>query len=285
MLKALSPSSESEVEYNPDWITQFNEDFNQRFVCLLGHDFRKINCKDVLYIIAKEKVVNMNEKIIYYGKKATQPFTKADLDRLFSVYDIKRLEAYTKNIVDYHVILDLLPQISKLYFNGSISEIINLSLVQCCLLIGLGLQYKHVETVADELNLKVNQILAMFNKTLRRILKFFLELEIDSENKSLPSEITHPEEESEPSESIPEQEFNPGQDRFNRQKVFQTDILQGIASPQFIIQGNDKAWEEAALQLKGQKVPNIISVKRKLSQNDKKPKKSFKKRRPKSSKK
>jgi len=211
----------------------------------------------------------MNEKVIYYGKQSTQAFTKADLDRLFSVYDIKRLEAYCKNIIDYHVILDLVPKIARLFFNGSVSEHLSLSPVQCCILVGLGLQYKHVEAVADELNLKVNQILSIFNKTIRRLLKFFMDLEEDAENKSLP-------------ESIPNNELRPLQTSLNTDlqpkasnpntPTKETSLLDGIASPQFIIQGDDKAWEEAALQMKGNKVPHIISVKRKASAEVKNPK-------------
>ena len=33
-----------------------------------------------------------------------------------SAYDLKRLEAYIKNLIDFHVILDLLPEITKLYY-------------------------------------------------------------------------------------------------------------------------------------------------------------------------
>ena len=33
-----------------------------------------------------------------------------------SLYDLKRLEAYTRNLVDYHLILDLVPTLSRLFF-------------------------------------------------------------------------------------------------------------------------------------------------------------------------
>jgi N-acetyltransferase 10 len=50
------------------------------------------------------------------------------LEAHFTKYDVKRLELYAQNMVDYHLIVDLLPAISKLYFLGLIDT--HLSVVQ-----------------------------------------------------------------------------------------------------------------------------------------------------------
>jgi N-acetyltransferase 10 len=42
--------------------------------------------------------------------------TKVQLESFISVFDLKRLESYSKNLVDFHLIMDLLPTIAKIYF-------------------------------------------------------------------------------------------------------------------------------------------------------------------------
>ena len=36
----------------------------------------------------------------------------------FTPYDLKRLQAYANNLVDYHLVLDLLPPLTGAYFAG-----------------------------------------------------------------------------------------------------------------------------------------------------------------------
>ncbi len=43
-------------------------------------------------------------------------------------YDLKRLELYSQNMVDYHLVTDMLPMLSKLYFMRRIDT--QLSIVQ-----------------------------------------------------------------------------------------------------------------------------------------------------------
>ena len=38
------------------------------------------------------------------------------LEQYVTVYDLKRLESYAKNLVDFHLIMDLVPTLAKLYF-------------------------------------------------------------------------------------------------------------------------------------------------------------------------
>jgi len=44
--------------------------------------------------------------------------TKSDLDHDFSPYDLKRLHSYAQNMLDYHVIVDLVPTIAMHVFLG-----------------------------------------------------------------------------------------------------------------------------------------------------------------------
>lgn len=52
----------------------------------------------------------------------------AELEAHFTKYDVKRLELYAQNMVDYHLVIDLLPAISRLFFLGLIDT--HLSVVQ-----------------------------------------------------------------------------------------------------------------------------------------------------------
>lgn len=45
------------------------------------------------------------------------------LEALFLPYDLKRLEMYSRNMVDYHLIMDLIPAISRLYFLNQLGDL------------------------------------------------------------------------------------------------------------------------------------------------------------------
>jgi len=105
-----------------------------------------------------------------------------------SPYDLKRLESYANNMLDHHVVLDLLPQLSAWYFTGRFGEAVQLSGVQSALLLALGLQKKSAENIAAELNLPVSQVLALLVKIYRKMSSHFRNLQTSSieEASSLP---------------------------------------------------------------------------------------------------
>ena len=92
-----------------------------------------------------------------------------DLRRAFSPFDMKRLNSYANNMLDYHAILDLLPLLAGMYFNKQLPAAIHLSAIQSAVLLALGLQRKRIEDVEAELNLPVSQLLALFVKSMRKM--------------------------------------------------------------------------------------------------------------------
>lgn len=66
---------------------------------------------------------------------------------MLSPYDMKRLLSYANNMLDYHVILDLLPTLSELYFAQRFPSECHLSAVQSSILLAIGLQRKSVEDI------------------------------------------------------------------------------------------------------------------------------------------
>lgn len=71
----------------------------------------------------------------------------AELSILLSPFDLKRLESCANNMLDYHVVLDLLPTIASLFFEKRLGDEVRLTAVQSSILLGLGLQRKAVEEV------------------------------------------------------------------------------------------------------------------------------------------
>ena len=99
---------------------------------------------------------------------AAKPISKAELDALFTPFDLKRLDSYANNMLDYHVILDMLPPIATLFFTGRLKGQVKLSGVQTALLLAIGLQRKEFSDVEKELNLNSSQLMAMFVKIVRK---------------------------------------------------------------------------------------------------------------------
>ncbi len=71
----------------------------------------------------------------------------AELSMLLTPFDIKRLNSYANNLLDYHVVLDLLPTVASLYFQKRLGDELRLSAVQSSILLAIGLQRKTIEEV------------------------------------------------------------------------------------------------------------------------------------------
>jgi len=76
-----------------------------------------------------------------------------ELSYLITPFDLKRLEQYANNMLDYHVILDLLPILADLYFQQRLcaseegEEDVRFTGVQSAILLAVGLQRKTIEEV------------------------------------------------------------------------------------------------------------------------------------------
>jgi N-acetyltransferase 10 len=70
--------------------------------------------------------------------------------------------------VDYHLIVDLLPTISKLYFSQKFSPQIHLSHIQNAILLSIGLQHKDVDDICLELGMQSSQVLGLFSRSIKK---------------------------------------------------------------------------------------------------------------------
>jgi N-acetyltransferase 10 len=103
------------------------------------------------------------------------PVTASELLSVhLSYHDLQRLELYTRNLCDYHLILDLLPTLATLLFQHRLAT--RLSPLQAAILLGVGLQHRDVDSLVEELELPANQVLAFFNKTVRKVVSCLVAL-------------------------------------------------------------------------------------------------------------
>ena len=91
-------------------------------------------------------------------------------------------------MLDYHVILDLLPQIAIFHFTGRLKPQVSLSGVQRSILLALGLQRKTLDDVEKELGLPASQLLAMFVKIVRKTSSHFRSLVEGAVAEGMPPE-------------------------------------------------------------------------------------------------
>jgi len=178
MLRTLSASSNDAA-----WLGAFARDFHRRFLSLLSYQFREF--PSVLSLSICESA-NAGAKLD--SSVAPRLLKKADLDATFSPFDLKRLDSYANNLLDYHVILDMVPTISEYYFANRLAGKVSLSGVQQSILLAIGSQRKSLDALEKELNLPSSQLLAMFLKIMRKISTHFRGLVEGAVAETMPAE-------------------------------------------------------------------------------------------------
>ncbi|KAK5172368.1 N-acetyltransferase 10 [Saxophila tyrrhenica] len=171
---------------DPAWLGAYAKDFHRRFLSLLSYQFRQFGSVQALAI---DESAHMGVNLLTAAEQATPLKSKAELDALFSPWDLKRLDSYADNMLDWHVILDLMPHIASLFFTGRIRNEngIRLSGVQQALLCAVGLQRKGLEDVERELGLQIGQVMAMFVKVVRKVATHFRSIQSGAIQEGMPA--------------------------------------------------------------------------------------------------
>ncbi|CAK7200817.1 N-acetyltransferase 10 [Sporothrix eucalyptigena] len=193
MLRPLESSAATGGDAS--WLAAFSRDFHKRYLSLLSYQFRDFSSVFALSVseaarLGAARFADQDDE------QSSAVLTKSELDILMTPFDLKRLESYANNMLDYHLILDLVPIVANLYFtgklgapklsgavgaaagpNGDVSSnnknIVELTGVMQGILLGIGLQRKDMETVSADLTLPVSQLMAMFIKILRKVTGHF----------------------------------------------------------------------------------------------------------------
>lgn len=151
------------------WLASFVADFQHRFINLLAFQFRAFPARLALRLLAKKLVLSVADaaqKDVY-----VKPLTDSEIRFFLSRDDLSRLESYARNYVDYHMILDTIPEISRLYFNRRFGDL-SMSALQETILIGQGLQHKTIDELLSEFpKVASAQLLSLFNRSVIKIVK------------------------------------------------------------------------------------------------------------------
>lgn len=171
-----------------------------------------------------------------------------------SKYDLKRLEMYSNNLVDYHLIIRLMPRIARIYFMNQMGDV-DMSAIQSAILLGVGLQHKTFEQLEKELDLPVSQLLGLFNRTVRRVVKYFNEiLEIEIEKSFAPQTDVV----MNPTAKSLQDELEEADKQLKKQQKKELEKLKREDLKQFAIKGSEEEWSKA-FSSKGSKT--LVTVK------------------------
>jgi N-acetyltransferase 10 len=201
----------SDVEEAPEagWLLAYVRDYRRRLISLMSYAFRALPTALALTLLDPDRELTSSADRVKEQQQqpaavasmklredlTSSPLTVRELlTAHMSQHDLQRLELYSRNMVDHHMILDLLPTLAKLLFSGRLKSLaavsepaatanagpsaaaedsslggLHLSALQAVVVLGMGLQHRDVDDLCAELNLPSNQVLAFFNKTVRKI--------------------------------------------------------------------------------------------------------------------
>jgi len=259
----LNSSVESELE----WLREFVRDFRKRFLSLLSYKFREFGSVTALSILEAANV----------GIKGGEGDQSKELDSqelaiLLTPFDLKRLESYANNMLDYHVILDLLPIIASLFFQRRLGDQVRLTAVQSSILLALGLQRKTIEDVEAELHLPVSQALALFVKIVRKISNRLIDIQKAAINAQIPEASStvlnilpvRPDQGENVTASLDKELEDAGKEVESSMKERQRQMLDSLDLKKYAIDDASADWNLAEAQvannLKGSGIKGVSTV-------------------------
>ncbi|CAG8974324.1 hypothetical protein HYALB_00006172 [Hymenoscyphus albidus] len=265
MIRPLSNSSD------PSWLGAFTRDFHTRFLSLLSYNFRTF--PSVMALSLDESSKNGSKLDTSY---IATPLTTSELNALLSPFDLKRLESYANNMLDYHVILDLVPKLSVLYFTSRLSPAIKLTGIQQAILLAVGLQHKDLSDVEAELALPSSQLLAMFIKIMRKMSSHFRSLVDQAAEAELPKRenlgVSREDADGGQDDEIVDDRFVPletnledeleegGDEAMKELKEKQRQLIDALPLSQYEIEESAPGWAEAERQIKSARGNTVVSV-------------------------
>lgn len=191
-------------------------------------------------------------------KLKSPELSRSILNSTFIHHDFVRLESYSKNMVDFRLILDLVDTLASLYFEGKVDGV-DIDALQKAILFGMGVQGKNVDKLCSEFNMPADQVLAKFYNMVKKISKRFN----DVIERDIEKELMGDKDIKDGSEFIPislslDDELNETASILAKQqkdelKKLKTNMLQDYA-----IKGTEEEWAKA---LSGKRT-NLVSVKR-----------------------
>ncbi|KAM8968315.1 RNA cytidine acetyltransferase isoform X1 [Sarcophilus harrisii] len=242
MLKTLS--AEEDPEQDP-WLPAFWKDFRRRFLSLLAYQFSSFSPALALNILQNKNI----------GDKSQAELSRGELEATFLSYDLKRLEMYSRNMVDYHLIMDLIPAIARLHFLGQLGQL-SLSAAQSALLLGVGLQHKTMDQLEKEIELPCSQLMGLFNRVIRKVVQLFSVIQEKAIEEQM---VAAKDVVMEPTIKSLSEDLDEAAKEFQEKHRKEVGKLKNMDLSQYIIRGDDEEWNEV-LNKAGQNA-SVVSLK------------------------
>ncbi|KAK9272602.1 hypothetical protein L1049_002976 [Liquidambar formosana] len=253
----LKPLNNDDVDVSGSddsgFFTPFYQDFKRRFTRLLGSSFRTMEYKLALSIL--DPKINFME--LESTMSTSYGFLKS-INEILSPHDMERLEAYTSNLADFHLILDLVHGLAYQYFQEKLP--VTLSYAQASVLLCIGLQKQDISYIEGQMKLERQQILSLFIKVMKKFHRYLYGIaskEIDSTLPRLKEIVMKP------------HNISVDDDLNDAAKEVEEGMkakMEGLLNPEFLQHyaiADREADFENALQNGGGKIPSggLISVK------------------------
>ena len=149
------------------WSDAFVDDFRKRCATLLGLPcFSAFPPALSLGLLGARDQQSALHRRVFSDGDALGIADASELAAHFTAHDLQRLDLYAKQMVDHHLVADLLPALGQLCFRGRLD--VKLSLLQAAIVLGLALQRKEIGHIARDLDLPTSQALALYNKAVRK---------------------------------------------------------------------------------------------------------------------
>ncbi|SGY81905.1 BQ5605_C009g05533 [Microbotryum silenes-dioicae] len=261
------------------WLGAFSLDFRKRFIALLSYKFREFSTVSALSVLeaANQGIYASTTEEDEERRVGGDVLVGSEVKSFFSPFDLKRLDSYAQNMLDYHVILDLLPTLAGLYFSKRFPEDVQLSGLQASILLALGLQRKSVEDVEKETEhqVAVAQCLALFSKTIRKLTKSLQTLQKEDVAKLVPDASLGMDKKTQAFvnqasgastavvkggvQGLEEELDQEGREVLKALKESQREVIDSLDLKQYSIAGTEDEWAQAQAQLA--KGSGVISIK------------------------
>ncbi|CAH8471404.1 unnamed protein product [Heterobilharzia americana] len=132
----LKPIRNQPISYrSPEWFQNYFDDFTKRLIYLFPGPFRNLDGTYGLELLS-HKILETS-------------LSQAEIKNLFSAVDLERLRRYSRSLIDFHLVNDLLPLLAQVYFQRRLPNV-RLNKTQQVILLGMGLQHKTVERLSSE---------------------------------------------------------------------------------------------------------------------------------------
>ncbi|XP_037622753.1 RNA cytidine acetyltransferase [Sebastes umbrosus] len=244
MLKELNTDEATEQS---QWLSAFWKDFRRRFLSLLSYQFSRFHPSLSLSILQNKK-----------SKEERSILSSSELASLFSPYDLKRLELYSRSMVDYHLIMDLIPTVARMFFLKQLGDV-SLSAAQCALLLGIGLQHKSVDQLEKEIELPSSQLMGLFNRLIRKFVQVFTSIQ----EKAIEAEMATSQDVSmEPTVRSLNDDLNEAAQEFEEKHKQDVEKVKEMDMEEYRIRGDDEEWDQVLKEAGNTAIVSIKSDKK-----------------------